>query len=108
MFKKLNFFLIFILLTSCGDTMKSIKRGLTGQKKVSTDEFLVKKKEPLVLPPKFEQLPTPEESNVVILKKEEQEIQNILSIKTDSTENNSAPSSNGSVEENILRKIKKN
>ena len=81
MFKKLNFFLIFILLTSCGDTMKSIKRGLTGQKKTSTDEFLVKKKDPLVLPPKFEQLPTPEESNVVILKKKSKKFKIFCQLK---------------------------
>ena len=108
MFKKLNFFLIFVLLTSCGGTMDSIKRGLTGQKKASTDEFLVEKKDPLVLPPQFEQLPTPEETNAAILKKEEQGIENILLIKTDNTENNSTSSSDSSVEENILRKIKKN
>ena len=46
--------------------MDSIKRGLTGQKKASTDEFLVEKKDPLVLPPQFEQLPTPEETNAEI------------------------------------------
>ena len=41
--------------------MKSVKRGLTGEKADSTDEFLVKKKDPLILPPDFENLPTPDE-----------------------------------------------
>ena len=41
---------------------ESTKRGLTGAKKKSTDEFLVKKKDPLILPPDFENLPPPSEA----------------------------------------------
>ena len=41
--------------------MSSVKRGLTGSKSDSTDEFLVQKKDPLILPPDFESLPSPEE-----------------------------------------------
>ena len=41
--------------------MSSVKRGLTGEKKVSTDEFMIKKKDPLIMPPDYENLPTPEE-----------------------------------------------
>ena len=56
---------IFVLLNSCADSFDSVKRGLTGAKSKSTDEFLVKKKDPLVLPPDFESLPTPDESPVL-------------------------------------------
>ena len=107
-FFKQSVVIIFFLLSACGGTLDSVKRGLSGQKKASTDEFLVEKKDPLVLPPQFEQLPKPEETNAAILKKEEKGIENILLIKTDNTENNSTSSSDSSVEENILRKIKKN
>ena len=44
---KLNIFIIFsliLLLTSC----QSARDGLTGGKRNNTDEFLVKKKNPLV------------------------------------------------------------
>ena len=62
MFKKIApFIIISFVLTSCADTFDSVKRGLTGAKKKSTDEFLVEKKDPLVLPPDFENLPTPDE-----------------------------------------------
>ena len=45
-----------IFLSSC----QGIKEGLTGQtKKNSGDEFLVSKKNPLVLPPNFDDLPLP-------------------------------------------------
>tara|TARA_B110000438_G_scaffold301694_1_gene357251 strand:- start:1213 stop:1533 length:321 start_codon:yes stop_codon:yes gene_type:complete len=59
--KQINFLILFaFLLTSCGDTASSVKRGLTGAKSNSADEFLVKKKDPLILPPDYENLPAPE------------------------------------------------
>ena len=63
MFKKKIIFLftLVFLLTSCADSWDSVKRGLTGAKKKSTDEFLVKKKDPLVLPPDYDSLPTPDD-----------------------------------------------
>ena len=66
MFKKIIFILILgIFLSSCGDTLDSVKRGLTGAKAKSTDEFFIKKKDPLILPPDFENLPAPGETVTV-------------------------------------------
>ena len=60
MHKKIIYILVLIyFVTSCADTFDSVKRGLTGSKRKSADEFLVKKKDPLILPPDFENLPTP-------------------------------------------------
>ena len=55
-------FLFFIIFScnSCADTFSSVKRGLTGEKSQSTDEFLVEKKAPLILPPNFDELPSPD------------------------------------------------
>ena len=62
--KKIIFYLsIFFLVASCG-SWDNVKRGLTGAKKESADEFLVRKKDPLTLPPDFENLPSPEESEI--------------------------------------------
>ena len=36
--------LLSFAITSCADTLDSVKRGLTGEKGKTTDEFLVKKK----------------------------------------------------------------
>ena len=36
--------LLIFLVTSCADTWGNVKRGLTGAKQKSTDEFMVKKK----------------------------------------------------------------
>ena len=54
-----NFFLIVIFVTFISGC-SSIKDTLTGVKKQNTDEFLVKKKNPLVLPPNFNDLPKPQ------------------------------------------------
>ena len=44
--------MVLTALSAC----QSLKDGLTGKKKNNTDEFLVEKKNPLVLPPKFDEL----------------------------------------------------
>ena len=101
MLKKIIFFLMLtFFITSCTDTFDSVKRGLTGAKANSTDEFLVKKKDPLTLPPDFENLPTPDERNVA---KEEFEI--FEQALEDTLEENSTKDS--SVEESIIKKIQK-
>jgi len=98
MLKKITYILLFIFLVSCANTFDSVKRGLTGAKKSSADEFLVKKKDPLILPPDFENLPTPEEASVLL--EESSIFENTLEDdgKADSPESKS-------VESSILKKI---
>ena len=98
MFKKITYILLFMFLVSCANTFDSVKRGLTGAKKSSADEFLVKKKDPLILPPDFENLPTPEEASVLL--EESSIFENTLEDdgKADSPESKS-------VESSILKKI---
>ena len=57
MIKKLFLLLVVISLYSC----QSVKDALSGKKYESSDEFLVIKKNPLVLPPDFNKLPSPED-----------------------------------------------
>ena len=49
---------VFFTFQSC----QTVKEGFTSQKKKSTDEFLVEKKSPLVVPPNYGELPIPEEN----------------------------------------------
>ena len=95
MFKKTTYLLgLILLITSCADTMDSVKRGLTGSKKHSTEEFLVQKKDPLILPPDYESLPLPsdvaDEANeeIFVLEKEllKKSSDEITSSKADSNE----------------------
>ena len=89
--------MLFIFLTSCGESFDSVKRGLTGAKKNSTDEFLVKKKDPLILPPDFENLPTPDDTEITL--DEASIFENTLE-----PEEEEGTKSN-SVEKSILKKI---
>ena len=99
MLKKITFFiLMFVFLTSCAGTFDSVKRGLTGAKKSSADEFLVKKKDPLILPPDYENLPDPEERNISL--EDESIFENTLKPEEDE-----GTASQTSVESSILKKI---
>ena len=91
------FVILTFLLTSC-ETMQSIKRGVTGEKVNSTDEFLVQKKDPLILPPDFENLPIPDEEVTSIA-------ENTIFENTLETAIEENTSSSDSVEKSILRKI---
>ena len=92
--------MLLLFLMSC----QSVKDGLTGKKTNNTDEFLIKKKNPLVLPPEFEKLPEPRDT----VKKEE-DIFNILKIvKKDQKEiKNIEIEKSESLEKSILKKINK-
>ena len=100
MLKKIIYMFVLVIFTvSCGDSLSSVKRGLTGGKKTSTDEFLIQKKDPLILPPDYKNLPTPEEEAATI-----EEISNFEKTLGTSIEDNSSKSS--STEDTILKKIR--
>ena len=106
--KKTNYILILLLvipifLNAC----QSIKDGLSGRKSENSDEFLVQKKNALVVPPDFMKLPKPESenSNDEISKLEEEtDIKKILNINTDQSEKSKEKF--GSAEEFVLKNIK--
>ena len=101
--KKLNFLLIlFIPLISCSG-LSDAKKVLKNEKIITTDEFLVKKRNPLVIPPKFEKVPIPGSEPKKIIN-EEEKIKRILNAPKD--ENNST-SKSSSVENSILKRIRK-
>ena len=98
MHKKIIYVLsLFFFITSC-NTLDSVKRGITGEKTNSTDEFLIQKKNPLILPPDFENLPTPNERTAAA-----EEISNFEKTLGAAIEDTN-PSSSSS-EESILKKI---
>ena len=85
--------------------MSSVKRGLTGEKNQSTDEFLVKKKNPLVMPPDYANLPTPDERAEA-----QEEISNFEKTLETAIEDASLSEevlSSSSVEDSIIKKIQK-
>ena len=98
MCKKIIYILTIIFFVASCQTMNTAKRAITGEKRISTDEFFIKKKDPLILPPDYENLPSPEESVAVM-----DEISAFEKTLGTSIEDSSSESS--SVEESILKKI---
>ena len=98
------FFLVISLfvLYSC----QGVKDALSGKKYENSDEFLVIKKNPLVLPPNFNDLPTPKDvADVTQIENIENEIEDLLS----SVKNNEEAldsSSSSDTEDFVLEKIK--
>ena len=91
----------FFLFISCGG-LKEASSVLRNEKIKTTDEFLVKKRNPLVLPPNYEKIPEPGS----VQKKNEDDKDKIKKIlKVPQTDN--SIKSNSSVEESILKRIRK-
>tara|TARA_B100001059_G_scaffold201068_1_gene208215 strand:+ start:98 stop:415 length:318 start_codon:yes stop_codon:yes gene_type:complete len=96
----LNFVL---LLASCG-TMKS---AFVNEKKNNTDEFLVEKKSPLVMPPDYNELPIPNEKKEQ-LDLGENEIKKLITQTNQDTKSNNNKDIDKDFEKLLLDKIKKN
>ena len=103
MFQKIIYlFCLILFLNSCLGNWDSVKRGLTGAKQDTTDEFLVEKKDPLILPPNFETLPVPQEN--VGIAQETYDFEKVLKKKNESLDEDISDSAR-TTEESILRKI---
>ena len=92
---------IAIILSSCG----TIRDGFSSQKKNNSDEFLVEKKSPLVMPPDYNELPIPNEEKI---EKETKDIKSLISKSKQEEINEDLNKKNSSFESSILKKIKKN
>ena len=105
---KIKFFLIAIifLLNSC----QGVKDALEGKRRSKTgDEFLIEKKNPLALPPNFEDLPEPvdtTEVNETSESENEDDLQKIIAQSEDSS--NQEINNSGSLEDSILQEINRN
>ena len=96
--------LILSFLTGC----QSLREGLEGKKKSdSGDEFLIESKNPLVLPPDYSKLPSPD---VKVSEEKETgfDLENIINKSPKNKKKNPQVKSNKSLEKTILEKIKKN
>ena len=106
--KKINslaiIFLSLLLLNSCS----TVAEGLTGGKKKGSDEFLVEKKAPLVLPPRFGELPEPgkkKDGTTVSTEENDLSIEDMLSQSSSIDKTKKKSDSNNSIENSIIEKI---
>ena len=89
----LIFCVLMMLISSCS--------GMNSKRSQKSDEFLIQKKNPLVMPPDIDDLPKPKEEGVV---EEKNDFQDALgSKKVEDQSFNS--STNSSLKESILKKI---
>jgi len=90
--------LIFIFLHGC----QSVQDNLSLKKKESSEEFLVEKKNPLVLPPNFGDLPKPlSEEKIIDQNKQEIDLSKIFK----KPKSKSSSDINKSLEDSIREKI---
>ena len=100
--KKINsLFLLYLFFTlvSCG----TVKEGFKNQKKDSSDEFLVEKKSPLVMPPDYNELPIPN-NNQTSIKTDDTDVKDLIFEEKNET---TAQSDNEiNLEKSLLEQIK--
>ena len=94
---------LFLFLLSCG----TLKEGFSNQKKNNSDEFLVEKKTPLVMPPNYNELPEPK-INQQEIKEEKNPIKSLLIQEDDPLNDNEIDDKDKKLEDSLLEKIKKN
>ena len=96
---------ILLILSSCG----SLKEGFKNQKKNNSDEFLVQKKSPLVMPPEYGKLPDPTLETNKSENLNSTPIKQLILSKNENDENsNSDGDINKSFKQKLLEKIKNN
>ena len=101
---KIVFFLIInFLLLSCGGGLKDAGKVLRGDKIYTTDEFLVKKKDPLILPPGHKEVPEPKSLSKEKKENGEEKIKKILNSKT---QKKKIKKKSSKIEDSILEKIR--
>ena len=96
--------LVISILTSC----KTLTEGLSGKKKDGSDVFLVKKKNPLTVPKEYNELPKPiSDQDDNELNNIDDDVKQMFSDLFDTSDNeNFSMTSDSSIEESVLKKIK--
>ena len=102
--KKIFRIFLFLSLTVATTSCGTLKKGFSNQKKEGSDEFLVEKKSPLVMPPNFNELPIPKDSF-----DDEKQISTIKKLITEeNVVDEEILGDNSNFEQTLLKKIKKN
>jgi flagellar basal body-associated protein FliL len=94
---------LFLFLLSCG----TVKEGFSNQKKNNSDEFLVEKKKPLIMPPNYNELPEPQ-INQKEIKEKKNPIKSLLLQEDNDLNDNEINDKEKKLEDSLLKKIKKN
>jgi len=102
------FLLIFLfLLSGCQD----VKKGFSGKKIDQGEEFLVIKKNPLVVPPNFEKMPIPKNKieksdSIEIENNQDSDFKKLLKTQDQNVDVSDSKDNTGDIEKKIIDKIK--
>ena len=97
-------FIVIIFLAGCSDA----REGFKGKKLDTGEEFLINKKNPLVVPPDFDKLPVPntDKNNSDNDENSEKSLKEILDINDETNSSSSdIPKKTSDIEKSILEKI---
>ena len=98
--KTLVIFFTILLLNSCSG-FKLKKKSSSGE------EFLIEKKDPLILPPDYSELPKPNEQNNQSIKEDDQiKLETIFSDESSNNDSDIKETESG-LKESVLKKIQK-
>ena len=100
-------FILLILMSACLQGCSSVTEGFKLKKGNTGDEFLVEKKNPLVLPPNFNELPEPGKSRISETNNQDSFEGKILNTNI-KNKNQKKNTTTNSTEELILKNIKNN
>ena len=109
--KKDNYsiFLLFFLLLFLG--CQDVKKGFSGKKIDQGEEFLVIKKNPLVVPPDFEKMPIPKNeieksSSIKVENNQDSDFKKLLKTQDQNIDVSDSKENTGDLEKKIIDKIK--
>ena len=100
--KKIILIFTIFLVQGCAG-VSDVGKTMRNEKIKTTDEFLVKKRDPLVIPPDFKEIPEPRS----MLEKEENEEEKIKKILKGPKTENTSNTKSSSVENSIINRIGK-
>ena len=104
-YKIITLLIVLNILSACGKSMSDASKVLRNEKITNKDEFFIKKRAPLVLPPNYEKIPEPGTAkNSDSSNEDEKNINEILNMPV---EKGSSGSQKTTVENSILEKIRK-
>ena len=109
--KKYKFYIIFLCLLIILSSCQSFQEGMMGTKRSkSSDEFLVHKKKPLVVPPDYEDMPLPKQAqkDETKISESSESIEDLLNIENKENNESFEIGKDKSLEQSILKKIKEN
>tara|TARA_Y100000996_G_scaffold404574_1_gene378819 strand:- start:199 stop:501 length:303 start_codon:yes stop_codon:yes gene_type:complete len=97
--KIIIYFLFLNLLSAC----ESAREGFSLKKEDNSDEFLVEKKNPLVMPPDYENLPKPEDFQSFKKENKQNEFEEVINNTKNVISNDKSKKT--SIEQSVIEKI---